>query len=154
METHPLRTARRTVNRAASFWGFDYIASREIEHWRGWSLVAAMPLLVLEAGSYLVVAALAIVGIGAFGGRYGARWLAWLSLMVIAYAAPYAVSFSGGAYHFPVVPIVIPFAAIPIAAGLRTTWRQLAPNFAVLAALGLFALVQVQYGYYAFVMRG
>jgi hypothetical protein len=73
---------------------------------------------------------------------------------MIAYASPYAVAFSGGAYHFPVMPLVIPFAAIPIAQGGRTTWRQVVPNYAVLAALGIFALVQVQYGYYAFLMRG
>ena len=35
MVQHPVRTSRRTLNRAMSFWGFDYLASREIQKWAG-----------------------------------------------------------------------------------------------------------------------
>ncbi|HXN32329.1 MAG TPA: glycosyltransferase family 39 protein, partial [Polyangiaceae bacterium] len=63
MAHHPLRTAWRTLHRATSFWGFDYLGSREIQRWRGWSTRAALPLLALDAGSYVAVAALALAGL-------------------------------------------------------------------------------------------
>jgi 4-amino-4-deoxy-L-arabinose transferase-like glycosyltransferase len=154
MQTHPLRTARRTINRAFSFWGFDYIGSREIQHWRGWGSIAAAPLLAFEAGSYLFVVALALVGICLFRRRCEGRCVGWLALVVAAYAAPYLVAFSGGAYHFPVVPLLVPFAAIPLAAGAREVRDRAASGRAGVVALGLFALVQVQYAYYAYTMRG
>jgi 4-amino-4-deoxy-L-arabinose transferase-like glycosyltransferase len=154
MEDHPFRTARRSVNRALSFWGFDYIGSREIQRWRGWGTVAAMPLLLFEAGSYLLLAALALVGIILFRGRYDGRCAGWLAFVVVAYAAPYLVAFSGGAYHFPVIPLAFPFVAIPVAAGVREVRSRVASSHAGAVVLGLFALVQVQYAYYAFTMRG
>ena len=42
MRRHPARTSLRTLNRATSFWGFDYLASREIQSWRGGTTAATL----------------------------------------------------------------------------------------------------------------
>ena len=69
MVHHPARTSLRTLNRATSFWGFDYLASREIQNWRGWSAARTLPLLALEGASYLAVAAMALVTLFAHARR-------------------------------------------------------------------------------------
>jgi 4-amino-4-deoxy-L-arabinose transferase-like glycosyltransferase len=144
---HPARTALRTWNRAAAFWGFDYLASREIQKWRGWSARQAAPLLALEAFGYLAVAGLALVG--AFATR--GPWRRWLLGLALAYELPYALAFSGGTYHFPVMPLLMPLAA----AGLPHAARLLRERRGVVAflALAAFAALQAQYAYYAVAMR-
>lgn len=182
---HPLRTAWRTVNRTLSFWGFDYLASREIQKWFGWRSLTTAPLLALEAGSYCAVAALVIVALfilkGAgdglcletpeSSGRASMGWRTWLVSLALAYELPYSLAFSGGTYHFPVVPLLVPIAALAVAALLqlvdgrpragvpppgsatprapsaKARWRGA-------VALCVFAAVQAQYAYYAAVMSG
>ena len=169
MAEHPARTALRTLNRATSFWGFDYLASREIQKWRGGRAGAAAAerartpertslagwvVLGLEAGGYLAMAALALVAL--FGQRrQGAGdgpTRAWLLALVFAYELPYTLAFSGGTYHFPVVPLLLPLAAI--AAGQRRdAWRNLRRGGPACWALGAFAVLQAQYAYHAIAMR-
>jgi 4-amino-4-deoxy-L-arabinose transferase-like glycosyltransferase len=152
MAQHPLRTAWRTLHRATSFWGFDYLASREIEKWRGTGALATMPLLALEAGSYLVVAALALAGLFALGSACNPTWrLACVALM-LAYEAPYAIAFSGGTYHFPVVPLLVPFAAVALA-NAAAAWQRTRASRSTIAVLSVFVTVQVEYAYFALVMR-
>lgn len=150
--SHPLRTAWRTLNRATSFWGFDYIASREIAKWLGWGTVRSLPLLAIEAGSYLLVSMLAICALGARPVACDRAHAAWLVALALAYEAPYAVAFSGGTYHFPVVPLLVPFAALALAHPART-WQRVRRSRMAWAALALFAAVQMQYAYYAITMR-
>jgi hypothetical protein len=152
MLLHPFRTALRTFNRATSFWGFDYLASREIQRWHGWGARATLPLLALEGGSYLAVATLALVslfahrGIGDPGGRN------WLLALALVYELPYALAFSGGTYHFPVMPLVVPIAAVALARPLEA-WRRVRRGRATWAALAAFAALQGQYAYYAVKMQ-
>jgi hypothetical protein len=169
MAQHPARTALRTVNRATSFWGFDYLASREIQKWRsgragaaaaerapaaGGTSPAGWVLLGLEAGGYLATAALALVAL--FGRRReGAgpeATRAWLVALVLAYELPYTLAFSGGTYHFPVAPLLLPLAATA-AVRWRDAWREVCRGGAACWALGAFAVLQAQYGYYAIAMR-
>jgi 4-amino-4-deoxy-L-arabinose transferase-like glycosyltransferase len=150
---HPVRTAWRTLNRATSFWGFDYLASREIQAWRGWSVRRSLPLLALEAGGYVAVAALALVAIFALGGTCDSGWRTWLLALALAYEAPYAIAFSGGTYHFPAMPLLLPFAALALV-DVRATWRAMRASHASLVAVGVFGVVQVQYAYYAVSMSG
>src|SRR6202035_2087785 len=96
---HPFRSAWRTLNRAVAFWGFDYLASREMHAWRGAGALVLLPLMALEAGGYLVVAMLALVGIFVGQHSYAPSARAWLVGLVLAYEAPYAIAFSGGTYH-------------------------------------------------------
>ena len=139
---HPARTAWRTILRATSFWGFDYIASREIQKWRGWKPFAAMPLLALEGGSFIAVGAFALGGLLGRGGC-DPGWRAWLAALTLAYEVPYAIAFSGATYHFPVMPLVIPFAAVALA-DLQGSWQRARQSSVVIAALAAFALVQVE----------
>lgn len=148
MLRHPLRTAWRTLNRGTSFWGFDYLASREIQRWLDAGPRGTLPLLAAEAGSYLAVAALAIVGFFALARASHPSWRVWLVALALAYEAPYALAFSGGTYHFPVGPLLVPFAALA-ASRPRVTWNRLRPSRPAIIALVVFALIQAEYAYYA-----
>jgi hypothetical protein len=109
-------------------------------------------LLALEGGSYLAVATLALVslfahrGIGDPGGRN------WLLALALVYELPYALAFSGGTYHFPVMPLVVPIAAVALARPLEA-WRRVRRGRATWAALAAFAALQGQYAYYAVKMQ-
>ncbi len=162
VRAHPLRSALRTFNRTISFWGFDYLATREIQKWYGIGTVRALPLLALEAGGYVALAVLAMVGVlgmrGLGSGSSGEResgergWVWWLLGLVAAYEVPYAVAFSGGAYHFPVVPLLVPFAAAALSRLVEEGVdgvRSLLATKGARVALAVFAAVQVQYAWYA-----
>jgi 4-amino-4-deoxy-L-arabinose transferase-like glycosyltransferase len=149
---HPLRTALRTLNRATSFWGFDYIATREIQNWGGWGFRAVLPLLALEAGSYVAIAALAIVAMLALRSACRSDWRGWLIALMVAYEVPYAIAFSGGTYHFPVMTLVVPFAAVTVTQGLEA-YGQARVSRATIALLAMFAIVEVQYAYFALAMK-
>lgn len=159
MVEHPLRTSLRTLNRTTSFWGFDYLASREIQRWRGWGTRSALPLLAFEVTSYLAVAGLALVGLfampggGAAGtpGRLG--WRAWLVALAVAYQIPYALAFSGGTYHFPVIPLITPLAAL-VVTDPGEAWRRATGRRAAWVAIAAFAAIEGQYAYYAVTMAG
>jgi 4-amino-4-deoxy-L-arabinose transferase-like glycosyltransferase len=150
MASHPLRTAWRTLNRTTSFWGFDYLASREIQKSLDLGPRAALPLLALEAGSYIAVLALAVVGFLGLRDLCDPGWRTWLVALALGYAAPYALAFSGGTYHFPVIPLVLPFAAVTLTVGVRRRMR----TRSALAALVVVACVQAQYAYHALRMSG
>jgi 4-amino-4-deoxy-L-arabinose transferase-like glycosyltransferase len=152
MVSHPLRTARRTLHRTTSFWGFDYIASREIAKWRGWGAARALPLLAVEGGSYVVVLMLAIGALVVRPVRWARGHAAWLIAMALAYEAPYAIAFSGGTYHFPVVLLLVPFSALALVHPART-WRRALRSRLAWTALALFAAVQLEYAYHAITMR-
>ena len=150
MAEHPARTSLRTLNRATSFWGFDYLASRQIQAWRGRGARAGLPSLALEAACYLAASALALVTLFGLGGpRGGGR--GWLVALALAYELPYTLAFSGGTYHFPVVPLLLPLAGIA-AARPRDAWRGLRGSAAARWALAVFAVIQAQYAYYAIAM--
>jgi len=149
--THPGRTALRTLNRATSFWGFDYLAAREIQKWADFGSRAALPLLAIEGGSYLLVATLAIAALFAMRGVGDRGAKGWLLALALAYELPYALAFSGGTYHFPVMVLIVPLAAIAAAAP-AAAWRELRASRVAWAALGVFAVVELQYAYYAITM--
>jgi 4-amino-4-deoxy-L-arabinose transferase-like glycosyltransferase len=150
---HPARTTLRTINRATSFWGFDYLASREIQNWRRWGAVRTLPLLALEGASYLAVAALALVTLFALRDMGGAAWRWWLVALALGYELPYAIAFSGGTYHFPVVPLLVPLAAVALTHPARA-WRCLRRTRGAWVALGVLAAIEAQYAYYAIAMSG
>ena len=156
MIRHPARTSLRTLNRATSFWGFDYLASREIQKWRDWNTAKTLPLLCIEAAGYLAVAALALVAIFAMGAPPGPgrrAWRVWLVALALAYEVPYTIAFSGGTYHFPVVPLLVPLAAIAASRPARA-WRSLRRSRRGCFALCIFAILEAQYAYYAVTMSG
>jgi 4-amino-4-deoxy-L-arabinose transferase-like glycosyltransferase len=158
MVSHPGKTALRSVNRATSFWGFDYLAARIIQEHRGWGARKVLPVLALEAGSYVLML-LAIAGFFAFREETSTGARQALVLLVIAYELPYTIAFSGGTYHFPVIGLLIPFAALAAAhvftaGGVRMAMARLRKSKGAPLALVVFAAIQVQYAYYAIAMKG
>jgi 4-amino-4-deoxy-L-arabinose transferase-like glycosyltransferase len=154
MKEHPYVTAYRTLNRATSFWGFDYFATRTLQDDARLPSRFALPLLAVEAGSYVAVMALAIIALFAMRSACDAWMRAWLVALALAYEAPYVIAFSGGTYHFPVVPLIIPFAAVALDGGLRAAAKRALESRWAIVALVAFALVQLEYAYYAVVMKG
>ncbi len=137
--------ALRSANRSRAFWGFDYLGTRQIQAWRGWSFRRAAPLHLLEAGGYAAIAGLAIIGIlGA--GRFG-QWQ--LPAFILAYQLPYCLAFSAGTYHFPVMVLLFPLAAIGWQALGRTGGWRVVSRWPVAVALSIFALVQIEYALFA-----
>ena len=166
MAHHPAVTAYRTFNRATSFWGFDYLASRIIQEARGWGKRGLLPLLALEAGSYIATMVLAIAGVLAFGAPrapagdgdeppadavvdpFYRRWLVWLAF---AYELPYMLAFSGGTYHFPALGLLLPFAGVA-AARWREWWPRVRSSRPTMIAVAAFFAIQVQYAYFSIAM--
>jgi 4-amino-4-deoxy-L-arabinose transferase-like glycosyltransferase len=155
---HPGVTAYRTFNRATSFWGFDYLGSRIIQEQRGWGKKALLVMLAFEAGAYMLVMALALAGIFAFRAEVDTRARAWLVALAIAYEVPYMLAFSGGTYHFPVVGLLVPFAALALACArarpMRDLLARVAKSRGAVLALVAFVAIQIEYAYYSLAMSG
>lgn len=144
---NPGLTALRTANRARAFWGFDYLASRVVLATTG-SRIASATVLLAEAAGYCAVMMLALLGLVFW--RQQRNWLAvvWCLGAIIAYAAPYCLAFSGGTYHFPVMGLVVPFAALGIEVLLLTDFNRLLSSRRLWTALLLFVALQVEYVYF------
>jgi len=152
---HPFITAYRTMNRATSFWGFDYIASRIIQEDRGLGTKQVLPMLALEAGSWVAVMTLVIAAVfGRAGAERDPFALKWLVALALAYELPYVMAFSGGSFHFPIIGLLAPIAALAPVDGVRALVAQMKKSRAVWVALGIFAAIQLQYAYYSLVMSG
>jgi 4-amino-4-deoxy-L-arabinose transferase-like glycosyltransferase len=152
---HPLTTFWRTLNRARAFWGFDYIMSRQIQNTLDLGMPAFLPLLAAEAGGYLLVAAATIAALIVMRGEARAGAVALLLLLVIGYALPYTIAFSGGTYHFPVVWLVMPFAAVALSRALheRAALRLMVGDRRVVLAVALFVILQIEFAYHTLALR-
>ena len=142
----------RTLNRCRAFWGFDYLATRQVQKWAHLGTGSALGLLLLEGGGYVAIVALALAGLLGGPGQ-GSRGPVWSTLgFVLAYQLPYAVSFAAGTYHFPVMGLLLPFAAFGfagLAARWRQSWRRLFDwPWPVWLAWGILAAIQVEYAYF------
>lgn len=151
---HPGTTLLRTLNRIRAFWGFDYVASRRIQiaYSLGWGPLVG--LLSLEAGGYVIVMLLVLIGL-----VEGWSQLGWettiIGGVVVGYQIPYWIAFSSGTYHFTLVGLLVPIAAL----GVRTLtdWiqgRRAFRSTAWLALLiGAFLLLQAEYAYFLYAFR-
>jgi 4-amino-4-deoxy-L-arabinose transferase-like glycosyltransferase len=154
---HPRVTLYRTFNRALAFWGFDYLGSREIQQWYQLRTKTIVPLLCLEAGCYLIVMVLALVGIFGLWGEILPRPSLWLLGLVFSYAAPYALSFSEGLYHHPIIWLLLPFAGVTLvrlsssAERLDLAQRLRKRPLAWVSIIALLA-IQIQYAYWVATM--
>ena len=154
---HPGITLYRSLNRIRAFWGFDYVASREIEKYYGWGMAALGVMLIVEAGGYIATMALVLVGMVCFWRQIHHRvWAWWLVALVLMYAFPYMLAFSNGFYHYAPMWLLIPFAGLALAnlvgGGVATAvWRRAAANRWLWLAMGVLVFIQLEYAYQLFV---
>lgn len=146
VRTHPGATAWRTFSRMRAFWGFDYLGARHVQLQRGLSTPVALVPLGADAGGYVIVILLTLVGLTV---RTRLRHGLLLLGLVVGYAAPYFLAFSTGHYHFPVMGLLMPLAALGVDVlrvpadrlrALRNPWLW--------AALLTFAIIQAEYAYH------
>lgn len=155
MAEHPFTTANRTLSRIRTFWGFDYVTSREIQNFYGFGNLPLAALLLYESGGYVITGILVIIGLFLARDRIippGIRFLLW---MVIAYQIPYMISYSAGNYHFPTMWLLMPFAGAGLARitpWRREIWETIRRNRKLWIALGIFVLIQIEYAYWTIMM--
>jgi 4-amino-4-deoxy-L-arabinose transferase-like glycosyltransferase len=154
MASHPVRTLWRSLSRVRAFWGFDYTYSGGLRN--DWD--APLPVVgiagLLEVGGWFVFGALVLLGWVVGRPVFRSGRLALLLGAVAAYEIPYAIAFSGGRWHLPVLGLLAPVAG----AGLASVRSLRAPLTAVrtspLLAVGLSAFALVQLEYLVFVVAG
>lgn len=150
---NPGATALRTFNRACSFWGFDYLASRVIRSTDG-SKWVTLGVLIAEAGAYCAMMMLALIAIVFWSGHIRGAALVWYLVAVGAYAVPYFLAFSSGTYHFPVMGILIPLSAVGLSILMTAEWKQVFRSYWVWSVLLIFAAIQVEYAYFTLAALG
>jgi 4-amino-4-deoxy-L-arabinose transferase-like glycosyltransferase len=150
---HPGVTALRTVNRVRAFWGFPYTISNNIRtDWHKGD-VAFGAALLFEAGGYVLLGLLALAA-AVFARPLIRRSRAIFVLALVAvFEIPYALDFSGGRWHYPVLGLLAPFAGAGIAwiTADRDRWRLLLKSRPFLIAAAVFLALQAEYAY--FVLR-
>jgi 4-amino-4-deoxy-L-arabinose transferase-like glycosyltransferase len=151
MKSNPGATLLRTANRVRAFWGFDYAITRQVQLHRKLGLAGTVPWLAIEAGGFVVTAALAAIGLIA-GWRSLRRDVAWMLLgAVAAYQLPYALSFAAGGYHMPVMWLLMPFAGAALAMGWKGLWAATRQRRAIWLSIAAICVIQIEYAY--FVLR-
>jgi 4-amino-4-deoxy-L-arabinose transferase-like glycosyltransferase len=146
---HPGITLLRTANRARAFWGFDYIGSRQFQQAFGLASAGFYALLAVEAGGYAAVMLLAIAGLVLTLRRLPIGGTLWLLGLIAASAAPYCLAFSAGAYHFPTMGLVIPFAACGCVSLTDGTWREIVRRRTFWIGLAAFLVIQIEYAWFS-----
>lgn len=150
VRTHPGATAWRTLNRMRAFWGFDYLGARHVQLQRGLSPPAALIPLGIEAGGYVAVLLLTLVGLTV---RWRLRFGRLLLGLVMGYAVPYFLAFSAGHYHFPVMGLLMPLAALGVdTLRVRADRQRALRNPWLWAALLILVLIQVEYAYHTLLL--
>lgn len=144
---NPGVAALRTFNRARSFWGFDYLASRVILATTGSKLMSAAVLLA-EAAGYCAVMLLAIFAILNWRGHIQGEALTWYLAVALAYMAPYCLAFASGTYHFPVIGPIVTLAAVGIHLLYSGEAKRMLRSRLLWCAAVLFIAIQLEYAYF------
>jgi len=143
---------KRTLNRMKSFWGVDYVMSREIQNYYDLKNSELAFLLLFEAGGYCLIMALFFISLLVL--PYKRLWqpLTLLFLTIAFYQAPYAMAFSAGIYHFPIIPIIIVIGSLAFENSTEILINKLketkAKVYLLAVFLGFIAL-QMEYLYFA-----
>jgi len=147
---HPATFALRTANRARAYWGFDYSFTDALRSWGEVPRPALAVAALVEGGSWVALALLALVGLLCGRDLFGSGRLGLLVALVLAYALPHLVVFSAGRWHAPVLGFIAIFASAGLVrlTASRTAWRAVIRTPAVIAAFAVFALIQIEYAYW------
>jgi len=147
----------RTVNRIRAFWGFDYLASANVQqaHWGG---RAALGLcLAAEAGGYCLTMLLVLAGLFLWQRAMTGGHAALLVGLTMAYQLPYAFIVACGSYRFPVMGFLFPFAGFvldEIFRGGSDFWRSLRAMRWFWVFVAIFVAIQLEYTYFLFSYYG
>ncbi|QNI37951.1 hypothetical protein [Edaphobacter albus] len=136
----------RTVNRVRCFWGFDIFTAANLRGAGGSAARWFLPVFLLDAACYLVVAGFAFYWIAAAPGMFWRRWEVWLLVgAIVLYALPYWISMSHPTYHFP---IVAPLVLLGVLARDQAQSHRTGASWRGWAAVAVLALVQVEWVYF------
>ncbi len=147
----------RTVNRIRAFWGFDYLASANVQqaHWGG---RAALGLcLAAEAGGYCLTMLLVLAGLFWWRRAMSGGHVVLLVALTLAYQLPYAFIVACGSYRFPVMGFLFPFAGLALdemCRGESDLWRSLRAMRWFWACAAIFVAIQLEYAYFLFSYYG
>lgn len=151
---NPGVTLLRTFNRIRAFWGFDYVMAREIQNYYDLDYTGLGLLVLIEGGGYCFIMLLVLMGIFVLWKGADGKLAWWLILLVLAYEVPYMLAFSNGFYHYPVIPLLMPFAGLAIQALLRQKNKSDSAipynNRLFLVSAAIFIFIQFEYAYYLF----
>lgn len=146
---HPAITALRTVDRFQAFWGFDFSPSDDIKSALGLNRIEQFLLTALEAGAWVAVGLLALLGLTSGRGLIRRAPALLVLGMVAGYQLAYLLGYAAGRWHEPVTGFVAVFAASGASWLLaeRDPVPRLLLNQAFLALAVLFLAVQAIYAY-------
>jgi 4-amino-4-deoxy-L-arabinose transferase-like glycosyltransferase len=153
MRDNPARTAWRTTNRVRAFWGFDYTYANGLRSYTDAPTPVVGAAGLLEVGGWGVLMALVLAGLVLGRRLFRPSRLLFLLAVVTAYQAPHWIAFSAGRWHLPVLALLAPLAAAGIVAlgSPRQALGRVLGSRALLAALAVFVLLQVEYAYFVLV---
>ncbi len=150
---HPWTSALRTVNRVRGFWGFDHANSALIQKGLGLGELQLGGLLLLEAGGYASVAALALLAAFVARDRLRAGPVGFVLLLIVSYQVAFMLAFAHSNFHVPVMPLLMPLAAVSASRLAEDRGAALLRSRGAWLALAAFAAVQIEYGYFALLYR-
>lgn len=126
----------RSLNRIRCFFAFDtYVGAR------------AFPYSFFLSSLFLLLDALIFIGVGIgaiLAWQHGIipRWIqTWFILIILAYAAPYWISFSHPTYHFSIFPLIAILSAQIIE---RPSFHNKGKMFRKVG-IAIFALIQLEW---------
>jgi 4-amino-4-deoxy-L-arabinose transferase-like glycosyltransferase len=151
---NPGITLWRTLSRVRSFWGFDYLMSRQIETHYGRGKMRLGALLLFEAGGYTLVMLLAFIGAMRSWSCLNLASRVFMPTLVLGYQLPYTLSFAAGTHHYPVIGLLFPLAAL----GVHEVMQRGAPSRLLRSSwlwfgLALFTFVQLEYAFHVLQFR-
>jgi len=152
---NPGITIVRTLSRIRTFWGFDYVLTREIQKYYNLGIGSLAALLAFESGGYVLVGILIIAGLFLARDRVVPMATKYLLWAAIAYQIPYMLSYAAGNYHFPIIWLLMPFGGAALARIVpfgAETWKTIKGNRKLWIALIVFVLVQIEYAYWVVAM--
>jgi len=140
--------ALRSLNRIRAFWGPDYAMSRGIQLFYGLSFTEFLPVVLFEAGGYVLVMLLAVSSLLFLFKSGWSLEIKLLLLLTASYQLPYIIAFSAASYHFPVMGYMMVFAAFGVEKIMNGHWGEMFLKRRFVIAAIIFLVIQIEYAYF------
>jgi hypothetical protein len=139
---HPGIFLLRDANRIRCYFGFDTFTSANLHTFGGLAAKLVPVTLLLEAATYLCIAAPAFFFLASAPASFWRRGETWMMTgALVLYAIPYWMSKSHPTYHYPVLGLIAVLAAAAWQASRGSAWAWMRGWI----ALGLLALIQIEW---------